>query len=310
MNFNRSRITIDCVHSILGSVDVDVRVIVVDNSTDLTEKNELSFVSEANVTIIHSLGNVGYVRGINTGIQYASDLDFDYLLILNNDTLLDSKALWFLTKTAKSYSDKCIVSGKVYNIDKPETLQYIGQSCRNHNKLDYPPYVMSSCEYDSGQYDMNIEMDMLDDIYWLLPKEVYRSVGLYDERFYMYGEQNDYALRAKKAGFRLVYCYEAKLWHYHHLSASGRDQGYPSILYWKAYAVLLLLHTHTSKPNFWQYYFKGLIKSFVKCFINSMHPGRRKSCRPNLLAHYYYGKYLISGVNNAEYNPYLLGSQD
>src|SRR5215213_7857260 len=40
-----------------------------------------------------------------------------------------------------------------------------------------------------------------------------RSVGLLDERFFMYGEDVDFGLRVRRAGFRLAYCASAEIWH-------------------------------------------------------------------------------------------------
>ena len=268
INYNKSEYTIKCVNSLLESDYQDYIVIVVDNSSSEEESQKLKLLNDKRVLIYENDNKYGYVGGVNYGLSVASTLKPEYYLIMNNDTIIDKNAIRVLVKTALKYDNRCIVSGKVYNMDEPDTLQYIGQWCRSHINLDYPPYVKGSREKDVGQYDREMEMGMLDDIFWLLPNIVFQDVGYYSTYFFMYGEQNDYALRAVQKGFKLIYTPNAKLWHYRHLTTANGDKYNPVVLYWQTYSTLVLASLHLNRINFMSLYMRNLIKLFFKIFYN------------------------------------------
>ena len=270
INYNHSKETLECVESILQSTYTDFRLFLVDNGSEIDDYNKLcSSIYDERVQIVRQQPNIGYVGGVNLGLKEASKQNLDYYLIMNNDTILDKKAIIELLNTARKYRDQAIVSGKVYNIDEPDSLQYIGQWCRNKNKLDYQPYVKGGKEKDIGQFDEEIELGMADDVFWLVPKQIFKKIGYYSTDFFLYGEQNDYALRALKEGFKLIYTPKAKIWHYHHLTTSGGDVRSNKILYWQTNATLLLAYKHLAFIWFLRFYFRLFGKSFAKFLLST-----------------------------------------
>lgn len=304
LNYNKTKYTIECVNSILKSEGCDFKVIVVDNNSEPDEYKLLQTISDDRVIIKRSETNRGYARGINYALQFAKDLNPRYYLIINNDTLIDKFAVKEMISTAEKYNDNCIISGKVYNMDEPDTLQYIGQWCRNFKKLDYPPYVREMREKDTGQYEKEIEMDMLDDIFWLLPDTVFKQVGYYCDYFFLYGEQNDYVLRAKKLGIKMIYTPNAKIWHYHHLSVSDSKKKSFKITYWSWYGVLLLAYLHFSFLEFLKFYAVNLIKLNIKSIIQFASVKQKKRYQPMLYAYYYFTKWIFNKKPNNGFNPY------
>ena len=118
------------------------------------------------------------------------------------------------------------------------------------------------------------------------------------------GEQNDYALRAKKMGFNLVYTHKAKIWHYHHLSSADGEEGYPSIAYWKAYSGMLLSYLHTKKTSFFSFYMYRVSKELIKA-IKGLIVDRHSFRTPNLLAYYYFTRSIVFKESNTHINPFL-----
>ena len=224
INYNHSKETLDCLNSILQSTYSNIDVIIVDNGSEIEDYQRLyNKVSNPKVHIVRQNKNSGYVGGVNSGLKEAQKYLPEYFLILNNDTVIDKNAISELVKTAEKHNNNAIVSGKVYIMDEPETLQYIGQWTKNMKKLSFPSYVKDGHELDLGQYDKEIKLGMSDDICWLLPYNIFKNVGYYSTDFFLYGEQNDYAIRAIKMGFYLIYTPHSKIWHYCHLTTSGGD---------------------------------------------------------------------------------------
>lgn len=305
VNYNQGLATQKCVESLLKSAYDDYSILVIDNGSTKEDRRYLESIQNEKIRILHTDSNKGYSAGVNLGLQNAQVMDPAYFLIMNNDTVISPEAITELVGASRRYNDRCIVSGKVYNMDAPDTLQYIGQRCRDFKMLDFPPYVKNRRELDVGQYDREMEMDMLDDIFWLLPRGVVEKVGFYSTRFFIYGEQNDYALRARKSGYKLIYTPNAKLWHIGALSSANGDRKSLRIIYWKFYAALQVAHDHLPRRYFVRFYVFDLLKTIFK-FMLFTFMGRKNAelHGAKLNAYFYFTKGLFQKEKNNGYNPY------
>jgi GT2 family glycosyltransferase len=263
INYNHHEITCSCIDSILSSEYDDFDLHVVDNGSVGSDYEILKQKYQERIVLHKIEKNTGYVGGVNYGLQKCVAKDYSYYLIMNNDTIIDSRAIRYLVQSSKRYHDKCIVSGKVYHYDNPQYLQYIGQKCGDLDRLDFPPIVTNRMEKDLGQYDSEMEMGMLDDIFWLLPHGVFKKVGLYSEYFFLYGEQNDYAIRAVKQGYKLIYTPDAKIWHRGSMTTSKGDSNSPKLTFWRTKASLVLLTLHSQKRYLFNYFFKTFFKKVI-----------------------------------------------
>lgn len=246
LNYNQFEYTKDCIDSLVTSKYDNYEILVIDNGSEESSYVELSsYVNSYERVILKRLGkNLGYVGGINYGMHEAKKLGADYFLVMNNDTVIDENAVLSLVQCAERYKSKAIVSGKVYNYDEEDTLQYIGQSIDKDGMLNQKSIIKNRREKDVGQYDEEMEMGMLDDIFWLLPIGAYNELGNYSEFFFLYGEQNDYGFRALSAGYKLIYCPLAKIWHKGGVTTCDGDKKSPKIEYWTSFAVMKLAVLH------------------------------------------------------------------
>src|ERR1035437_422577 len=169
LNYNQNDYTIKCINSLINSSYNYYNVLLIDNGS--TEENYLQLQRELNkdsrIILKRLMQNCGYVGGINYGLEEGIKLDPDYFLIMNNDTSIDKNAISELVRTSKEYENKAIVSGKAYNYDEPNKLQLVGFKIVNNKLLIYEKIGID--EIDHGQYDKILEMDNLDDIFWLIP---------------------------------------------------------------------------------------------------------------------------------------------
>ena len=131
LNYNVQYYLELCLQSVFKAVDdIDAEIIVVDNaSTD----NSVQYIKSAfpNIRIITNKKNLGYSKGFNIGIKEALVLGSDFILVLNNDTLLNPELLNELVKTALSDHNIGAVFGKVlfYGTNK---LQSVGKSFNSY----------------------------------------------------------------------------------------------------------------------------------------------------------------------------------
>lgn len=269
VNFNQDQYTIDCVNSLLESKYNNFHVILIDNGSEkrIRETIEKNLAENDLLTIEALPNNLGYVGGINHGLAVGERFSPDYYLILNNDTYIATDSICNLVTVAEKYSRKAIVSGKVYHYDNKNILQYIGQAIDPDRGLNQISVVKNGNEKDIGQYDDEMEMGMLDDIYWLMPAKLFKEIGGYSDYFYLYGEQNDYAFRALKAGYKLIYTPQAKLWHKGGVSTCGGDKKSARIEYWTTMATLKLAVLHLNKVEAKRFLYVWPTRKFFKLLV-------------------------------------------
>ena len=307
INYNQSQMTIECNNSILKSDYPNFTIIIIDNGS--TEENYKILVAEyeinPKVKLIRIVDNVGYVKGVNRGIEEAINLNAEYIQIMNNDTLIDLNAVSILVDTCKRYDNKAIVSGKVYHFDRPDTLQYIGHYFKNRNTL--LEFFPGKNEIDKGQFDEEKERDMLDDIFWLFHSKLIEDIGYYNTAFFLYAEQADYALRAVRSGYKLVYTPTAKLWHKGSLTTGGGIRNSPVVNFWRFKSSVIFLYLHLKKHYFYYMLFRKiiiLIKNYLK-FLVTNKSVELKSLQAAITGTFYGIKWIFNKVEDNGYNPYI-----
>lgn len=285
LNYNQNEYTLACINSLLKSTYDAFKVLLIDNGSSEENFKNLSKEAPADdrLSIIRLEKNIGYVGGVNHGLKLASEGGADYFLVMNNDTLIDPEAVTALVDSAQRHCDDAIVSGKVYNYDEKDTLQYIGNGKSTGGPFDFKAFVKNRREKDTGQYEEEMEMGMLDDIFWLIPKKVFDRVGYYSDYFFLYGEQTDYALRAIQEGFKLMYTPGAKLWHKGGITTVDGDKQSPKITYWTTFATLKLGALHLSAEEAKRFHRNWINKYTVKRILGLL---KGDLGMPNIKAHF------------------------
>ena len=189
------------------------------NKKDLT-RNQLFLIKNDR--------NYGFAEGNNIGIRYAlQTLNADFILLLNNDTVVDKDFLGEMINLGEINENIGIVGPKIYYYDDPDTIWCIG------GKIDWKlarGLHVGTNEADNGQYNRTEEFDYVSGSAFLVKREVIDKVGLMDRKFFLYFEESDLALRASKNGYKSVYAPEAKIWH--KVSKSGGGLSKPIGLYY------------------------------------------------------------------------------
>lgn len=224
--------TLECIKSIFNSDDEDNNfiVILINNSSADDLKNSLERISDKIILIQNDI-NTGFAQGNNIGIRKAIKLDCKNIILLNNDTLIKPDSLKRLVEYADSNKDVGIFSPKIYfasgfefynkkykESDKGKVIWYAG------GKIDWKNIYASHIgvdEVDNGQFDKISDTDFATGCCLLIKKEIIDKIGYFDEKYYLYYEDIDLSLRAKKHGYRVVYNPSTSIWH-KNASSSGK----------------------------------------------------------------------------------------
>ena len=196
-----------------------------EESESITNKKDLT---GNNLILIKNDTNYGFAEGNNIGIRYAlQTLNADYVLLLNNDTIVDKDFLEEMVSLGEVDENIGIIGPKIYYYNDPDIIWCIG------GKIDWKlarGLHIGTNEVDNGQYNRTEEFDYVSGSAFLVKREVIDRVGLMDKKFFLYFEETDLALRASKNGYKSVYAPEAKIWH--KVSKSGGGLSKPIGLYY------------------------------------------------------------------------------
>ncbi|MBZ2166166.1 glycosyltransferase family 2 protein [Methanobacterium spitsbergense] len=247
------------------------------------EKNIKS--STKRLFLIKNENNDGFAEGNNIGITYAlNNLDPDYVMLLNNDTIVDREFLVEMLKVSESNSEIGILGPKIYYYNDPNRIWFakgkISWKFSRGLNIGYN-------EMDNGQYDKIAEVEYVSGCAFLIKKEVINRIGLLDKRFFLYFEEIDWTLRATKLGYKNVFVPKGKIWH--KISKSGGGIKEKIGLYYITRNRWLFMKRWSKRSDFLFFIFYQILGAFlIPIFLSIYYK------KPELFMAYYRGLY--SGI--------------
>lgn len=154
--------------------------------------------------------NLGVAEGNNIGIRAALEDKCDYVLLSNNDIVLQPDTIEKLLQGMQSMNATMAVP-KIYYWDEPQKIWMAGGGFL---KLQFSTYHRGENEEDKGLYDEPMQIEYAPTCFMLIESSVFSRVGLMDKEYFVYYDDTDFIWRATKIGAeRLVYIPNTKLWH-------------------------------------------------------------------------------------------------
>ncbi|GAB4027384.1 MAG: glycosyltransferase family 2 protein [Candidatus Microgenomates bacterium] len=193
LNYNNSKDTIEAAQSLNNSdLGGDVQIVVIDNGTD-NQRNLFTKKLPGSI-YIKSRGNIGFAAGNNQGIRYALEHGATHILIMNPDVRVPKvffKPLLSLFRVHKK-------AGIVAPAHREPGSTYYGLGGRlNWQNCSFPHNNVTVLPALDQQYDL------LTFACVLIKAEVFKKVGLLDERYFLYLEDVDYCVSVGNAGYEL-----------------------------------------------------------------------------------------------------------
>jgi hypothetical protein len=183
----------------------------IESKTNSGKKIIANLPPNRKLIIIKNEENYGFTEGNNVGIRFALNaLNPDYILLLNNDTVVDKEFLSELVKVAESDEKIGLVGPKIYYYDEPKKINFIG-GLINYWLGNW--HIIGQNEIDYGQYENVVEVDWVNGCCFIIRNETLKCTGLLDSRFPMGYEDVDISLRALKCNFRIFATGKSKIWH-------------------------------------------------------------------------------------------------
>ncbi len=209
LNWNGVKKAIECLASLKKITYPNYDVIVVDNGSSGNDVEVLRQKNGDQIHIIENDKNYGLSKGRNIGIRYALEKGADYIQILDNDIVVAPDFLTQLIDVAQADPNIGVAGPKVYHYEQPERLGYAG---RYMNYWTGFAVDKAKGKIDCGQFEDIVDVDYTNGGSMLISRNALLSVGLLDERFFFWCEDVDFCTRVTKAGFRVVFIPQAKVW--------------------------------------------------------------------------------------------------
>jgi GT2 family glycosyltransferase len=216
------------------------------------------------VQVIEAGANLGFAAGNNIGLRRALERNYDYALLLNNDTEVAPDFLVRMVEAAEADPAAGVVGPTIYYYERPDTIWSAG------GLLDWErgrSAMRGIGERDLGQYRDVSAVDFVTGCALLCKRAAIERVGLLDERFFMYYEETEWCVRARRAGLRILHVPRARVLHKIPLDARA-DQ--PYVAYYMTRNRLLFLRTTGAGPLAWLH--AALLQDLRTCLSLSLRP--------------------------------------
>lgn len=218
LNWNGKKDTLECLSSLEKITYPNLEIIIVDNGSS---DGSLITIKEAfpHVLFVETFHNLGYAGGNNVGIDHALKRGADFVLLLNNDTIVDPQFLTAFMQGAKEKPNAGIFGAKVFRYKDPEVLDHMGGHW-NPKICEFES--LSYGKKDPGTLQEMIPVDYVCGCAIMIKKEVVEHIGKLDTQFFLLWEETDFCARARRAGFEIWLVPQAMIWHKVSASFSGK----------------------------------------------------------------------------------------
>jgi hypothetical protein len=280
LNWNGKKDTLECLSS-LQKVDYPhFQTLIVDNgSTD----DSVAAIQEAypNIPLLKTKANLGFAGGNNKGIEWALKENAEWILLLNNDTVVAPDLLKaFLSESAKQPKAK-ILGAKILRYQQRNVIDHLG-GFWNSDKAEFDS--PDSGKKDHPHFNM-IPVDYVCGAALFMHRSVPETIGLLEAKFFLFWEETDFCYRARRAGFEVWTAPAAKILHKVSSSFTG-GKPHTQYFYWRS-RLLWLERNCTPKekkriyrriiiPEVWKMARHFLLKSLLPS-----NPARKEKMRRN-----------------------------
>jgi GT2 family glycosyltransferase len=175
--------------------------------------------------LIQTGANLGFAGGHNVGIRYALSQGYEYLWLLNNDTVVDAHALSTLYECATIDPQIALLGSTVIDFYQTETVQCAGGCCYFPLWTIFKPVLGGQSVNAVMQYDETISLDYVYGAALFLKADAVKKVGLLNETYFLFYEELDYAQRLKRQGYKIGWCQKSLVYHKGSASVGSVKEG-------------------------------------------------------------------------------------
>lgn len=216
VNFNGFTDTLACIDSILKST-IKADIMIIDNASKEREDEKIKSIY-SNILTIRSEINLGFSGGNNLGIEYALGHDYQYVLLLNNDTVIAEN---MIEKLLLASGTTKVTVPTMYYYSEPNKIWYGGGYINKKTGNAIHKYINCVCNIKK-----NNSVTFITGCCIMLPAKILRDIGRLNDSYFMYCEDVEYSIKIQKSGYMMIHVADAKLWHKIGNSSGGDESNF------------------------------------------------------------------------------------
>ena len=244
VNWNLAEETADCIHSLLAAGAQPGQIVVVDNGSTDGSAEKLSAQFGQKIQLILSQENLGFAGGNNLGIRHALTYSAEWVLLLNNDTVVAPNFFAEMKTAIQEQPNYPIIAPLIFYHGEPQRIWSLGDCLLPGTLITRSLWRNQEVRPDLPAF---VPVDFLNACCILVHHTVFARIDLLDTTFFMYAEDVDFCWRARRAGFKLGCWTRAHIWH-----KVARSTGvyHPARRYWQ---IRNQIQVYRRYANVWQY---------------------------------------------------------
>ena len=209
INWNGYALTKACLESLRKVTYPELLTILVDNGSvdNSGEKLKKEFPE---VELLASRENLGFTGGNNLGIQWALDQSFDYVLLLNNDTVVEPDFLQPMVSFLEENRNYGAAQPKILYEPARDIIWNAGGGYFKWLEMTWSVGIGKT---DQGQFDEEKDTPWITGCAILVSTTAIRKAGMLDDRFFAYYEDVEWSFSLRKHGYKLKYLPQSKIYH-------------------------------------------------------------------------------------------------
>lgn len=246
VTWNGKKYTFDLILSLNKIIYKNYDIIVVDNgSTDGTQEEfKKKYLGSKRFTLIENKNNIGLAEGTNVGIREAIKKGSEYILVMNNDMIVDKKFLNILIDSMEKHPEVSVAGPKIYYMEPKNMIWCAG--CKYHF-TGYKPLEQGNI--DHGKKEEERYVDAIDCVL-IMKSDIIKKEGLFRKELFFVHELTEWSLRTSNRGFRALYVPESKVWHKVSAAFEGAKTKTETSTYYNIRNWLLVIKKNKSRMYF------------------------------------------------------------
>ena len=274
---------IDCLLSLNKVLSDNLEILVVHNGPRSPEFERAVRSASAKISeVIFTGSNRGFAAGNNAGIKRAMESGAEYVLLLNDDTVIAPDSIDRLLAEAQKDPATGMLGPRILYFSDPDKIWFSGAIfIPNKCAFSFPGADQYQSSYEHFEPEST---DYVTGCAVLVSRRLIEAVGLLDERFFLYWEDSDWGFRAARAGFKSVIVPSAKIWHKVSASSGGTDSALKA--YYKTRSQLLFAALYS--PQARRQVLFNIIRDIAWLLLRSAERERIKKSASRVLACVHY----------------------
>lgn len=263
LNWNGINDTLKCLASLKKQDYKNHEIIIVENGSSDESRITLQGLNDSSVTILYNDKNLGFAGGVNTGISYALEHNFDAVALFNNDAVAEPTWLSSLVRELETNSSVGIVTGLLLHQDGV-TIDSTG---------DF--YSTWGMPFPRGRNLPRAQASVSGFVFGasggasLYRSQLFKKVGLFDETFFAYYEDVDISFRSQLAGYKVRYTDKAIAYH----EQGATSQKIPGFTVYQTFKNIPLLFVKNVPNKLFVSIGLRLWVVYILIFINAIRKG-------------------------------------